>query len=92
MVRRESCVGFAGASPVWVGTDAPSSRSEFVVETRRAERNVESLFGGSKIAGRTATTWESCSLVTVTAGEPSRSFHSEGHVRCEADALRVRVS
>ena len=81
VVRPESCVGLAGASPVWVGTGAPSSRSQFVVETRRAERDVESLFGGRKIAGRTATRWESCSLVTVTTGEPSRSFHGEGHVR-----------
>ena len=37
-----------------------------------AERGVESLFGGSKRAG-----W-SCSLVTSTVGEPSRSFHGEG--------------
>jgi hypothetical protein len=39
------------------------------------ERGVESLFGGSKRAG--------CdySLVKVTIGEPSRSFHGEGHVR-----------
>ena len=39
------------------------------------ERGVESLFGGSKRAG-----WD-CSLVTFTIGEPSRSFHGEGHVR-----------
>jgi len=83
MVRLESCVGLAGASPVWVGTGAPSSRPLFVVETRRAERGVKSLFGGSKIAGRTATRWESCSLVKVTTGEPSRSCHGEGHV-CQA--------
>ena len=81
MVRPESCVGLTGVSPVWVGTGAPSSRSQFVVETRRAERDVESLFGGSKIAGRTTTRWESCSLVRFTMGEPSRSYHGEGHVR-----------
>ena len=40
-----------------------------------AERGVESLFGGSKRAG-----WD-CSLVRPTIGEPSRSFHGEGHVR-----------
>ena len=80
MVRPESCIELAGVSPVWVGPGAPSSRPRFVVETRRAERDVESLFGGS-IAGRTATRWESCSLVTVTTGEPSRSCHGEGHVR-----------
>jgi hypothetical protein len=40
-----------------------------------AERGVESLFGGSKRVG-----WD-CSLVRFTIGEPSRSFHGEGHVR-----------
>ena len=39
------------------------------------ERGVESLFGGSKRAGC------DCSLVRSTIGEPSRSFHGEGHVR-----------
>ena len=39
------------------------------------ERGVESLFGGSKRVGC------DCSLVKVTIGEPSRSFHGEGHVR-----------
>jgi hypothetical protein len=39
------------------------------------ERGVESLFGGSKRAGC------DCSLVRITIGEPSRSFHGEGHVR-----------
>jgi hypothetical protein len=38
------------------------------------ERGVESLFGGSKRVG-----WD-CSLVRITIGEPSRSFHGEGHV------------
>ena len=40
-----------------------------------AKRGVESLFGESKRVG-----WD-CSLVTDTIGEPSRSFHGEGHVR-----------
>ena len=44
--------GLAGGSPVPVGTGAPGSRPRFVVETRRAERGVKSLFGGSKCAGR----------------------------------------
>lgn len=83
MLRPESCIGLAGGSPVWVGTGAPSSRPRFVVVRRRAERGVESLFGGSKIAGRTATRWESCSLVIFTMGKPSRSYHGEGHV-CRA--------
>ncbi len=52
MVRPESWIGLAGGSPVSVGTGAPGSRPRFVVETRRAERGVESLFGGSKCAGR----------------------------------------
>src|SRR5690606_23670024 len=38
--------------PVRVDTGVPGSRSRFVVETRRAERDVKSLFGGSKHAGR----------------------------------------
>jgi len=62
-------------SPTRVSAGAPGSRPRFVVERRRAERGVESLFGGSKRAG-----WD-CSLVTETIGEPSRSFHGEGHVR-----------
>lgn len=33
------------------------------------------------VAGRSATRRESCSLVTVTTGEPSRSFHGEGSIR-----------
>lgn len=52
MLRPESWIGLAGGSPVSVGTGAPGSRPRFVVETRRAERGVESLFGGSKCAGR----------------------------------------
>src|ERR1700730_1868129 len=52
MLRPESWTGLAGGSPVPVGTGAPGSRPRFVVETRRAERGVESLFGGSKCAGR----------------------------------------
>ena len=62
-------------SPVPVGAGAPGSRPRFVVERWRAERGVESLFGGSKRAG-----WD-CSLVRFTIGEPSRSCHGEGHVR-----------
>src|SRR5438876_668971 len=83
MLRPESCVELAGVSPVRVGIGAPGSRPQFVMETWRAERGVKSLFGGSKIAGRTATRWESCSLVKATTGKPSRSCHGEGHV-CQA--------
>jgi hypothetical protein len=81
MLRPASCPRPAGVSPVRVDTGVPGSRPRFVVETRRAERGVESLFGGSKIAGRSATRRESCSLVRPTMGEPSRSSHGEGHVR-----------
>jgi len=42
----------AGGSPVRVGTGAPGSRPRFVAERWRAKRGVESLFGGSKHAGR----------------------------------------
>ncbi len=75
MLRLESWIRPAGESPVRVSAGAPGSRPRFVVERRRAERSVKSLFGGSKRAG--------CdySLVRETIGEPSRSFHGEGHVR-----------
>ena len=77
-MRPESWTRPAGASPVWVIAGEPSSRPRFVVERRRAERGVKSLFGGSKRAGRSAIRRESCSLVTFTTGEPSRSCHGEG--------------
>ena len=73
-----SCVRPAGVSPVPVGTGAPGSRLRFVIERLRAERSVESPFGGSNRAGRSVS--ERCSLVRVTTGEPSRSCHGEGHV------------
>jgi hypothetical protein len=75
MVRLESWIRPAGGSSVRVDAGVPGSRPRFVVERWRAERGVESLFGGSKRAGC------DCSLVRVTMGEPSRSFHGEGHVR-----------
>ena len=78
MLRPENWTKPAGESPVRVNAGEPGSRPRFVVERRRAERGVESLFGGSKRAGRSATRYESCSLVTVTMGEPSRSYHGEG--------------
>jgi len=81
MVRPESWTRLAGGSPVRVGAGAPGSRPRFVVERWRAERGVKSLFGGSKRAGRSATRCESCSLVRLTMGEPSRSCRGEGHVR-----------
>jgi hypothetical protein len=75
MLRLEDWYRPAGGSPVRVSAGAPGSRPRFVVERRRTKRGVESLFGGSKRAG--------CdySLVKETMGEPSRSFHGEGHVR-----------
>ena len=78
MLRPGNWTKPAGASPVRVIAGEPGSRPRFVVERRRAERGVESLFGGSKRAGRSATRRESCSLVKCTMGEPSRSFHGEG--------------
>jgi hypothetical protein len=75
MLRLGSWIRLAGGSPVRVDAGVPGSRPLFVVERRRAERGVESLFGGSKRVG-----WD-CSLVTFTVGEPSRSCHGEGHVR-----------
>lgn len=51
-LRPASWTGPAGGSPAPVGTGAPGSRPRFVVERRRAERGVESLFGGRKCAGR----------------------------------------
>jgi hypothetical protein len=78
MLRPASWTGLAGGSPVPVSTGAPGSRPRFVAERRRAKRGVESLFGGSKCAGRSAVRRESCSLVIVTMEEPSRSCHGEG--------------
>src|SRR6202035_3027322 len=75
MLRPESWSRLTGESPVWVGTGEPGCRPRFVVERRRAERGVESVFGGSKRAGC------DCGLVKATTGEPSRSLHGEGHVR-----------
>lgn len=75
MLRLGSWIRPVGGSPTRVGAGAPGSRPWFVVERRRAERGVESLFGGSKRVG-----WD-CSLVRETIGEPSRSCHGEGHVR-----------
>jgi hypothetical protein len=83
MVRPASCPKPAGVSPVRVGTGAPGSRPRFVVERWRAERGVKSIFGGSKIADRSAGRCESCSLVKFTREKPSRSCHGEGHV-CRA--------
>src|SRR5918996_5103869 len=80
MLRPGSWTEPAGGSPVPVGAGAPGSRPRFVVERRRAERGVESLFGGSKHAGRSATARESGSLVTTTTEESGRSCHGEGHV------------
>ena len=52
VLRSESWSRPAGESPVRVDTGLPGSRPRFVVERRRAERGVKSLFGGSKHAGR----------------------------------------
>jgi hypothetical protein len=87
MLRPENWTRPAGASPAWVIAGEPSSRPRSVGEIRLAERGVKSLFGvkspfgGSKRAGRSATRRESCSLVTSTTKEPSRSFHGEGSIR-----------
>lgn len=78
MLRPGSWTKPAGASPVRVIAGEPGSRPRFAVERRWAKRGFKSLFGGSKRAGRSATWRESCSLVTFTTGEPSRSHHGEG--------------
>jgi hypothetical protein len=44
MLRPGSQSRPSGESPVRVGTGAPGSRPRFVVERRRAERGVDSLF------------------------------------------------
>src|SRR5438105_3485949 len=75
MLRLGSWIRPAGENPVRVSAGAPGSRPRFVAERWRAEWGVKSLFGGSKRAGC------DCSLVIGTIGEPSRSFHGEGHVR-----------
>ena len=78
MLRPESWTEPAGVSPVRVIAGEPGSRPRSRGEIRGAERGVRSLFGGSKHVGRSATRRESCSLVTVTMEEPSRSCHGEG--------------
>jgi group II intron reverse transcriptase/maturase len=55
MLHPASWIRPAGVSPAWVGTGALSSRPRFVGEIWRAERGVKSLFGGSKITGRSFT-------------------------------------
>jgi hypothetical protein len=81
VVRPGSWTRPAGVSPARVIAGEPGSRPRSVAERRRAERGVKSLFGGSKRVGRSATRRESCSLVRLTTGEPSRSFHGEGDIR-----------
>ena len=78
MLRPGNWTKPAGESPARVIAGEPGSRPRFVVERRRAERGVKSLFGGSKRVGRRSTSSESCSLVRFTTGELSRSFHGEG--------------
>ena len=79
MLRPASWTKPAGVSPVRVGIGSPGSRPRFVVERWRAERGVESLcMEGASV--RAAASSEFCSLVRSTMGEPSRSFHGEGHV------------
>ena len=85
-MRPASWTGLTGGSPAPVGTGAPGSRPRFVVERRRAKRGVRSLFGGSKCAGRSVIRRESCSLVTATMEEPSRSFTAK------AQSLRRNAS
>ena len=87
VLRPENWTRPAGESPVRVIAGEPGSRPRSVAERRRAERGVKSLFGGSKRAGRSATRRESCSLVTFTTGEPSRSCHGEGRT---SDRLAFR--
>jgi hypothetical protein len=52
MSRLGSWIELVGVGRVLVGTGVPGSRPRFVVERWRAGRGVESLFGGSKCAGR----------------------------------------
>ena len=81
-LRPENWTRPAGVSPARVVAGEPGSRPRFAVERRRAERGVESLFGGSKRAGRSVTRRESCSLVRPTMGKPSRSCRGEGNTGC----------
>jgi hypothetical protein len=80
MVRPASCLRPAGVSPVPVGAGAPGSRPRFVGEIWRAERGVESLFGGSKSAGRSVKRTLQPRHTNNGRAEPSRSYHGEGDV------------
>jgi len=77
VVRPGSWSRPAGGSPVRVDTGVPGSRPRFVAERRRAERGVESLFGGSKHAGRSVKRTLQ-PRHSHNAGA-SRSCHGEGH-------------
>ena len=79
MLRPASWTKPAGVSPARVGIGSPGSRPRFVVERWRAERGVESLLWEGASVWAVALS-ESCSLVTYTMREPSRSCHGEGHV------------
>lgn len=81
MLRPEDWTKPTGVSPVRVVVGEPGSRPRSVGETFRAERGVESHFGGSERAGRSAFWCEFCSLDIETMEKPSRSCRGEGHVR-----------
>ena len=55
MLRPGNWTKPTGGSPVRVIAGEPGSRPRSVVERRRAERSVESLFGGTERAGRRTT-------------------------------------
>src|SRR5437016_2058066 len=79
VVRPGSSTRRAGESPARVSARAPGSRPRLKRVTSKAERGVESLFGGGENVGCSGS--ESCSLDTDTTRELSRSFHGEGHIR-----------
>jgi len=83
MVRPGSWSRPAGGSPVRVDTGVPGSRPRFVGEIRRAERGVESLFGGSNTAGR------SVQANFAASSQPQRESRA-AHITAKAMSVEPR--
>jgi len=82
MVRRESCITLAGASPARVAAEGPGSRRQRRGEILVAERRVESLVkGGSKGAGRNP----------LNAVQASSDYQPKGDWECRAGHVAVKA-
>jgi len=89
MLRPASWSRPAGESPVRVSTGAPDSRPRFVGEIRRAERGVESLFGGSNTAGRSV---QANFAASSKPQRESRAAHVTAKAMSEGPRSGVRLA